>query len=340
MGRKLPPLNALKAFEAAARHLSFNKAAQELCVTQGAVSRQIQVLEKHFGTLLFRRMSRSVEMTEQGRLLFPSVRYALDELEKASRRIKGADRSRVLTISSSPTFAMKWLYPRLFKFSEREPDIEIRTITTVEVVDFSRDDIDVALRIGRFDPTDNVTGPRINYTSMGEPRGIKVARLMDDKPIPVCSPSFLAKHGPFRSLADLDEDRLIYMASRLDEWHDWYRAEGLSPPVSRKHVYGHFYLGVEAALRGLGIALVPHVHVQDDIAAGDLVVPLKCETETKGAYYFLCRSRQWSVPKIAAFRKWLTEESNIWIAGRPADTSFVPRPISHQVRSVGKATIG
>jgi LysR family glycine cleavage system transcriptional activator len=326
MGRKLPPLNALKAFEAAARHLSFNKAAQELCVTQGAVSRQIQVLEKHFGIPLFRRLSRSVEMTEQGRLLFPSVHYALDELEKAARRIKGADRARILTISSSPTFAMKWLYPRLFKFSEAEPDIEIRTITTVEVVDFSRDDIDVALRIGRFDPTDNVTGPRINYTSMGEPRGIKVARLMDDTPMPVCSPAFLAKHGPFCSLADLDEDMLIHMASRLDEWHDWYRAEGLQPPVNRNHVYGHFYLGIEAALRGLGIALVPHVHVQDDIIAGDLVVPLKCLAETKGAYYFLCRSRQWSVPKVSAFRKWIMSETSAWIDERPVEPSIVLAP--------------
>jgi LysR family transcriptional regulator, glycine cleavage system transcriptional activator len=340
MGRKLPPLNALKAFEAAARHLSFNKAAQELCVTQGAVSRQIQVLEKHLGTPLFRRMSRSVEMTEQGRLLFPSVHYALDELEKAARRIKGADRAKILTISTSPTFALKWLYPRLFRFSEQEPDIEIRTITTAEAVDFSRDDIDVALRIGRFDPTDNVTGPRINYTSIGEPRGIKVARLMDDKPIPVCSPGFLDRHGPFHSLADFEEDMLIHMASRLDEWHEWYSAEGLQPPINRKHVYGHFYLGVEAALRGLGIALVPHVHVQDDIAAGLLVVPLKCETTTKGAYYFLSRSRQWSVPKIAAFRRWIVAESNSWVAERSTVTGFVPQVAAHQLRAERKAVSG
>ena len=313
MGRKLPPLNALKAFEATARHLNFNKAAQELCVTQGAISRQIQVLERYFGTQLFRRTARAIEMTEEGRILFPSVRHALDEIEKASRWVDRADQTRVLTISTSPTFALKWLFPRLFRFSEREPDIEVRTISTVQAVDFSRGDVDLAIRVRRLDPSSHATGQTIGLAP-GEDANIKAVRLMEDRPVPVCSPDFLERHGPIRSVADIDEDMLIHMASRLNSWADFNRAEKLPPPAQRKQVYGHFFLGIEAALRGMGVALVPYVHVHDDIGAGRLVVPFPGPEKALGAYFFLCRSGQWSTPKIQAFRKWLIAESQRWIA--------------------------
>ncbi len=313
MTRQLPPLNAVKAFEAAARHLNFNKAATELCVTQGAISRQIKILEEHLGTALFHRRPRSIELTDAGSLLLPSVRSAFDELESASRRLLGLERSRVLTISSTPSFALKWLYPRLFRFNQIEPDIEVRTLNVVRTVDFSHEDLDVAIRVGRPDP-DGSGGLLFNMTSTDALHGIRAARLMDDCPVPVCSPAFFHRHRPFRSLAGIDESLLIHMASRPDAWANWYRAEGHPAPVVRKQVYGHFFLGVEAALRGHGIALVPLVHVREDITAGRLVMPFARKPESAEAYYLLCRARQWTSPKIVAFRQWITAEADQWNA--------------------------
>jgi LysR family glycine cleavage system transcriptional activator len=324
MARQLPPLNAVKAFEAAARHLNFNRAAEELCVTQGAISRQIKILEEHYGATLFHRRPRSIVLTDAGNLLLPAVRAAFDELDTASRRLRGIERSRVLTISSTPSFAIKWLYPRLFRFNEAEPEIEVRTLNVVRTVDFSHEDLDVAIRIGRPDASGE---PQFMMAPLNALNGIRVTRLMDDRPIPVCSPAFFHRHRPFRSLADIDEGLLIHMASRLDAWANWYRAEGHPEPQLRKHVYGHFFLGVEAALHGLGIALVPHVHVRDDISAGRLVMPFDKRPDSAEAYYLLCRERQWRTPKIVAFRRWVVAETERWNAENAAEGD-IGRPMS------------
>lgn len=323
MARNLPPLNAVKAFEAVARHLNFNKAAEELFVTQGAISRQIKILEEHYDVTLFHRRPRSIELTDAGNLLLPSVRAAFDELDTASRRLRGLEQNRVLTISSTPSFALKWLYPRLFRFNEIEPDIEVRTLNMVRSVDFSHEALDVAIRVGRPDRSGE---PQFHMSPPDALNGTRATRLMEDRPVAVCSPVFFHHHRPFNSLADLDESFLIHMASRLDAWAHWYRDEGLPEPQTRKQIYGHFFLGIEAALRGLGIALVPIVHVRDDIAAGRLILPFEKGPVSDEAYYLLCRERQWNLPKVVAFRRWVTAEAERWNeenafeeANRPAE---------------------
>src|SRR5262249_55672339 len=147
MGRSLPPLNALRTFEAAARQLSFSKAAHELFVTQGAVSRQVRALEEHIGAALFRRKARAVELTDCGHTLYLAVRDAFDELERAAARAKGGDRDHVLTVSCLPTFGIKWLFPRLLSFAERHPGIEVHTVNSIDPVDFERENVDVAIRV-------------------------------------------------------------------------------------------------------------------------------------------------------------------------------------------------
>jgi LysR family glycine cleavage system transcriptional activator len=310
MSRSLPPLNALRAFEAAARQLSFSKAAHELFVTQGAVSRQVRALEEHVGAALFRRRARAVELTDCGIALYHSVRDAFDELERAAIRAKGGDRNRVLTVSCLPTFAIKWLFPRLLSFAERHPGIEVHTVNSIDPVDFEGENVDVAIRVGRFDPTDDrALGPRIALTMVKEQRGLRAMRLVSDIPVPVCSPDFAARHGPFTSPSDFREELLVHMATRPNAWPDWFRAAGATQRPAPQHIYGHFFLAIDAAAQGNGIALIPHVLVEADIRTGRLVALLDRPIESSGAYYLICRSHQWDAPKIATFRDWIMAEA-------------------------------
>lgn len=305
--RRLPSLNGIRVFDAAARHLSFTQASEELCVTQGAVSRSIKALEDEIGVPLFVRLPRRLELTEEGRHLWLSTRDALDLLERAVLHVSSRDDTRVLTINVLPTFATNWLIPRLIEFNELHSSIEVRLVTSIRPVDFRVEEIDVAIRVGRTDAhgTDG-SGPRIDLVMVKGSEDIRAERLLPDELIPVASPCVLEKHGPISKVDDLAKFVLIHNSTRKNAWPDWLRAVGATKVDGKKGAhYGHFFLALQAAINGQGVALVPSVLVKGDIAARRLAIAMNRPVASAGAYYLLARRHHWDVPKVKIFREWL-----------------------------------
>ncbi|MGD9883013.1 MAG: transcriptional regulator GcvA [Reyranella sp.] len=256
--RRLPPLKALPAFEAAARYLSFSAAAQELHLTHGAISRQMKSLEAHLGVQLFRRSTRRLELTEAGSALLPAVRTALDIVESSAARLTGANQRGPLVVACLPTFMMRWLIPRLYDFNARHPAIDVRLSASSGPVDFGREEIDVAIRIG----------------NPPWPAGIEARPFMDEDIGPVCSPDFAARH-PLRRPADLRRLPLLHTETRIDAWTDWLkhrRVTGIEAGRGRR--FEHFFFLLAAAVGGLGVAMAPRPLVEEDLRLGRLVAPL------------------------------------------------------------------
>ncbi len=325
MLRRLPNLNALRAFEAAARHLSFKQAGDELCVTQGAISRQIKVLETHLGVLLFRRMTRAVELTEEGRDYLAAAREAFDRIEQASDRLRHGRERRVLVVNALPTFAMRWLVPRLPRFAEAHADIEVRMSTSIAPVNFGRDVVDLAIRVGRLpeEADRSTTRPRIDLEMVEDWNSVHAELLMHDVMIPVCSPQ-LVSSGRVRlsEPKDLLGCTLLQTATRAEAWPGWFAAFGISSPQTRQGpAFGHFFMAMQAAMDSQGVALVPRVLAEGDLAAGRLVQPVREEAESDGAYYILCRRQQFDAPAIRTFRTWLLAEC----AAAPGPAAFGAR---------------
>jgi LysR family transcriptional regulator, glycine cleavage system transcriptional activator len=310
MGRRLPNLNALRAFEAAARHLSFSRAADELCVTQGAISRQIRALEVELGVLLFRRMTRAVELTELGRDFLPAARDAFDRVEQATLELTKSATNKLLTVSVLPTFAMRWLTPRLHRFSAAFPEIQIRMITSILPVNFGKDQVDVAIRVGHLpDTPSRHDRPRIDLEMVTDWNSVHADMLLPDVLIPVCAPSLLSSRGKPTTPKDLLKFDLLHMASRPNAWPDWFRSFGIELPASRPRAqYGHFFMAMQAAIEGQGVALVPRALAEYDIVAGRLVTTNVEAAESDGAYYVLCRRQQRDASPIRQFRRWVLAE--------------------------------
>ena len=311
MTRRLPSLNSIRVFEAAARHMSFTRASDELCVTQGAVSRSIRVLEDELGIPLFIRLPRKLELTEEGRSLAQSARDSLDMLERAMLRISSRGDARILTINVLPTFATKWLMPRLMEFSELYPHIETRLVTSIRPVDFGHEDIDIAIRVGKIEvATSETTEPRIGLIMTEAFDGIRAEKLLPDELLPVVSPQLLEKKGLIRTASDLGRFTLIHNATRRNAWPDWLSAVGCTDVDGREGLFfGHFFLSLQAAISGQGVALIPRILAEEDIVAGRLVVALDKPVRSAGAYYLLCREHHWDVPKVKIFREWLLQAS-------------------------------
>ena len=307
MQRKLPPLNALRAFEAAARHMSFTDAAEELCVTQGAISRQIKSLEQRLGLFLFKRMTRRLELTEEGEVLFPSTRHAFDDIERAFQNILGRGDATVLTVSALPTFAMNWLTPRLPDFNEHYPDIEVQLMMTIRAVNFARDNIDVAIRVGNpGEPKSDSKAPRIGLTMTEDWNGVISMRLLSDQLVPVAAPAVLKRGKKIASPDELHNYTLLHVGSRAHAWPDWLEALGANATdLHAGPVFGHFIQSLLAAKKGQGIALIPHVLVEQEIKNGELVIAYQSDVRSDGDYYLLYRSKHESLPKIKAFREWI-----------------------------------
>jgi LysR family glycine cleavage system transcriptional activator len=256
MPRRLPPLNALPSFEAAARHLSFSKAADELHVTHGAVSRAVRHLEDQLGAKLFVRATRSVRLTAIGASYAAEVRDVLDHLAAATIAATGQQSSGMLNVSTLDSFAAKWLVPRLFRFRRAHADVEVRLVTSERLADFVSDGIDIAVRYGR-----------------GQYPGLKAELLMEEGVFPVCSPKLLEGPHPLRAPADLKHHTLIHDDFHID-WSMWLRTagvEGVDPHRGpRLHSSDH---AVQAAVQGEGVVLGRSGLVGDDLAAGRLVRP-------------------------------------------------------------------
>ncbi|MDX1514041.1 MAG: transcriptional regulator GcvA, partial [Gammaproteobacteria bacterium] len=209
MARKLPPLNALRAFEAAARHLSFTRAAEELHVTQAAVSHQVKSLEEYLGIKLFRRFNRSLLLTDEGQAYLPTMTKAFDLMSDATSRLVKKDPAGPLTVSVLPSFAARWLVPRLGRFRRAHPEIDLRIDPATQLVDFGRGDVDVGIRYGR-----------------GEYPGLRSDRLMEEDIFPVCSPALLDGEHPLKDPEDLAHHTLLHDDGHGD-WRTWLLAAGV-----------------------------------------------------------------------------------------------------------------
>lgn len=298
MTRRLPPLNALRAFEAAARHLSFTKAAAELNVTPGAISHQVKSLEALLGVQLFHRLTRALRLTDAGQTALPTLGQGLDKLAQGVDQICAHSNSRELAISISPSFGAMWLVPRLEHFRSRYPDIEIRIDGTDNLVDLARDNVDVAIRYGP-----------------GGYKGVRVDRLFSPMNTPVCSPALLEGEHPLKRPGDLRHHSLLHIDWKDDEasWRMWLLAAGLHDiDPSRGPHFTMENMAVQAALGGQGIALTGDILVASELATGRLVRPfdVSLSTPLTFSYYLLSPNDIETQPKVSAFRDWLLEEAH------------------------------
>lgn len=298
MPRKLPPLNSLRAFEAAARHLSFTKAAEELHVTPAAVSHQIKALEDYCGAALFRRMTRALMLTEVGRAALPHLSDGFDKLAQGAALLAPAAPSRVLTVSVSPSFCAKWLVPRLDRFRAAEPGIDIRIDATDVMADFVSGGVDLALRYGQ-----------------GDYPGLVSERLMSEAVFPVLSPSLLARQ-PLATPADLRHHTLLHVFWKMADdkapsWRMWLKAAGVDGlDAERGPRFNMDNLAVQAAIEGQGVALANGAIVAADLAAGRLVRPFPPDKDerTVFSYYLVYPETHAASEKVRAFRKWVMAE--------------------------------
>ncbi len=292
MARRLPPLNALRAFEAAGRHLSFTRAAAELHVTHAAISHQVRALEQRLGVPLFHRMTRAVKLTDAGRTLLPAMTEALDGMAEAVRRLGANDREGSLTVSLTPAFAARWLVPRLGRFQTAHPEIDVRLAPSYQLVDFARDEVDLAVRYGH-----------------GRWPGVKAERLLALDFTPVCSPAFLQGPVPLRTPADLKHHTLLH--EDLGEgWRRWLVAAGVAGiDPTRGPKFGDENLMLQAAIQGQGVAVSESALVAADIAAGRLVRPFDIAIPSAAGYYVVHPPAALERRKVKVFRDWLFAEA-------------------------------
>ncbi|OZI42117.1 LysR family transcriptional regulator [Bordetella genomosp. 5] len=298
MPRPIPPLNPLRAFEVAARHLSFTRAAEELCVTPSAVSHQIKVLEDNLGIPLFVRDTKSLILTSAGKAYLPGVQEAFRQLVQATYRVQRERQVPALKLNLPPTFAMKWLIPRMKRFMTRHPDIDLRVSTSKHMSDFARDDVDLEVRYGR-----------------GDYPGLRAEPCLTVAVTPVCSPALLTSGTPLATVEDLRHHTLLHDDSTYDDvsnpdWATWLEHAGVSDiDTSRGPSFWPSHLVIDAAMDGLGVALAKRPWVSRDIAEGRLIEPFPALTlPVQFAYYLVYPEERAADPRIQAFAAWVREE--------------------------------
>lgn len=291
MPRRLPSLNAIKAFEAAARSGSFTRAAEELFVTAGAVSQQVKALETELGVRLFNRKRQRLVITEAGRDYLAVVRDALDQIALGTERLMRRQRAGVLTISVSPDFAAKWLVTRLGRFAEVHPEIDLRVAANDQRVDFAREDVDLAVRHGD-----------------GQWPELEVVRLCSERLFAVCSPKLMRGRNRLLSAADLLKLPLL----RLDDWTNWgrwFEAAGVVTPPIAGPVINRASMLIDAAIDGQGVALARTALAAWDLVHGRLVRPVDVSLAMANTYWIVCPRLSADVPKINLMREWLLAEA-------------------------------
>ena len=294
MSRRLPPLKSLRAFESAARHLSFTRAADELFVTQAAVSHQIKSLEEFLGVPLFVRKNRKLLLTDEGQSYWPKIRDIFEILTSATDQIKAQGASGALTVSVVPTFATVWLVPRLSRFNQMYPDIEVRLKASDDVVDFVREDIDIAI-----------------YYDTGDYPGMHSVTLLTERLTPLCSPALLEGERPLRSPDDLRHHTLLHDGSTSD-WRRWLKYAGVKGiNLNQGPVFSHTSMVQQAAIYGQGIAMGHLVLSQADVQAGRLIQPFELTLDSDFSYDLVCPKESAERPKIKAFCDWLEETVNL-----------------------------
>ncbi|MGE0008885.1 MAG: transcriptional regulator GcvA [Parvibaculaceae bacterium] len=302
MPEQLPPLQTLRAFEAAGRRLSMTLAAQELHLTHGAVSRQIKALEDHLGTRLFRRMTRRIELTDAGVSFFGAVTRLLSELAREAEAIRRRSDGNRLVVSSGVSFASKWLTARLHRLMARYPDLDIHLEVTDAPVDFAAGHVDVALRYGA-----------------GQYPAAAAERFMNETVSPVCAPDYRDRMGGLRSPGALAGCRLIHEIGMSTTWERWFSMMELPYPKARGPGYSLGSMSIEAAIRGEGVALGRSVLVAEDLAAGRLVALFpQARLEVEWGYDLVYRTGHQDHPKVRALRNWIAAEVREFMTARPS----------------------
>lgn len=292
--KRLPPLMSLRTFEVVARHLSLIKAADELCVTPAAVSHQIRTLEAHLGLALFRRNGRSIILTDAGQACLPGIRDGFERLSDAISQLETLGEGGVITVSVAPSFAVKWLVPRLDRFQEQFPNVDVRVAASNQLANFANDNVDVAIRYGS-----------------GRYPDLEVERLLPEAIFPVASPELAAR---LKTPADLASVTLVHDDSPDDDqscptWQMWLRAAGINDvDWNRGPRFTQSSLVLEAALHGKGVALAKATLAEADLKAGRLVRLFGDTTPIDFAYYIVGPQRKLKLPKVAAFIDWLRGE--------------------------------
>jgi LysR family glycine cleavage system transcriptional activator len=293
MHRRLPSLTSVRAFEAAARHASFNRAADELSVTPSAVSHQVKSLEAHLGVPLFTRRTRHVELTAAGRELSAPVGAALKAIAEACDRVRRRGLSPVLTLSVAHTFATGWLVPHLNEFQKANPSLEVRLMLNSTQLEphFANVEVDAAIAYGA-----------------GEWHGYRCHRLMAEELIAVCSPALVGERGPLREPADIATVTLLHVLPRMGQWREWLRiarVSGVDP--DRGPRFQSTPLALEAAMAAAGVAIANPRFIAPHLETGRLVVPFEVDLPSTSGYWLVYADSREDEPQIAAFREWLLE---------------------------------
>jgi LysR family glycine cleavage system transcriptional activator len=298
MRRSLPPLNSLRAFEVAARHMSISQAASELRVTPAAISHQIRLLEDHVGLPLFVRNGRGLALTDAGAAGLRDLREGFARLSAAMDAIDSLGEAGVLSVSVAPSFASKWLLPRLELFQSAHPEIDVHVSASMQLSDFMKDGIDLAIRYGT-----------------GRYSDLSVERLLTESVVPVCSPEYLMQHGPFYLPSDLTEATLLHDDSPDNDpscpnWEMWLSAAG-APHIdsSRGPRFNQSGLVIEAAALGRGVALAKTALAARDLRQGRLVQPFSSAVKVDFAYYVVAPRAKLNLPKVSYFIDWLRAEA-------------------------------
>ncbi|MFT3988865.1 transcriptional regulator GcvA [Aestuariivirga sp.] len=300
MSRKLPPLNALRAFEAAARHMSVSRAAEELNVTPAAVSHQIRLLEDHIGLPVFARSGRGLALTDAGSAGLRELHEGFSKLSAAMDAIDSLGETGTLSVSVAPSFAAKWLLPRLESFQHQNPEIDVHVSASMQLTDFMKDGVDVAIRYGA-----------------GIYSNLAVERLLAETVIPVCSPSFLLANGAIKKPADLIGTTLLHDDSPDNDpscptWEMWLRASGIANfDATRGPRFNQSSLVIEAAVLGRGVALAKAALAAQDLRTGRLVQPLSSAQAVDFAYYIVAPRAKLNLPKVSHFIAWLRAQASL-----------------------------
>ena len=308
---RLPPLHALRAFEVAARHLSFKRAAAELHVTPGAVSHQVKLLESMLGVQLFRRLTRALELTSEGHLLLPKLSEGIATLHAAFEQLRNRDQACALNVLAPPNFASRWLIPRLNGFTSAHPDLALHLASRQSMID-GRDGGELVQRTneGRDDaPVVSIRFGKGNYP------GAHVEEVFAAEYVPVCSPRLLRGAHPLRKPQDLAAHTLIHDDTVLEEtarpnWGDWLEAVGVNGvDAGRGPRFSDASLAIEAAIEGMGVALAVKPLLATEIEAGRLAVPFDIVAPANWAYFLVAPEADAERPPVAAFRRWLLAEA-------------------------------
>ncbi len=304
---RLPPLPALRALEAAARHLSFKQAAEELCVTPAAISQQIKVLEEYLGKPLFERLPRSIRLLPAGEAMLPKVREGFECLAAAVEATR-AQQTETLNVNAPPGFASRWLMPRLTRFTERYPEIDLRLSGSADNIDNPD-----TLATHNVDPRTDVSEISIRYGN-GDYPGHRVSQIFNPVLVVACSPRLLKGEHPLRTPEDLRWHVLIHDDTVPDQsehtpWVDWMRAAGVEDIETRKGPRFSNTLAMEAAIDGLGVMLVSRPLIADAVEKGHLVVPFETTIPSRHGYYLVIAEALAERPAVLAFSNWLLQEA-------------------------------